>query len=110
MTFIIKLKLNGLRILAFAAAQKRRKKLTLVDKANVLETSRLWRKTTQGIAINYPDVKVDYMHVDNIAMQLIINPKQFDVILTENMFGDILSGEASVLNRIFGIVAFLLYR
>src|SRR5215467_7805058 len=76
--------------LAFQYAQKpeRRKKLTLVDKANVLETSRLWRKTVQEVAKKYPDVKVDYMFVDNAAMQIILNPKQFDIILTENMFGD----------------------
>jgi 3-isopropylmalate dehydrogenase len=90
--------------LAFQAAQTRRKKLTLVDKANVLETSRLWRKTVQKIASGYSDVAVDYMFVDNAAMQLIINPKQFDVILTENMFGDILSDEASVLSGSLGLL------
>ena len=84
--------------LAFQYAQKRRKKLTLVDKANVLDTSRLWRKTVQQIATQYEDVKVDYMFVDNAAMQIIINPKQFDVVLTENMFGDTISDEASVLS------------
>src|SRR5258705_1096925 len=77
--------------LAFQYAGQRRKKLTLVDKANVLETSRLWRKVTQELASQYADVKVDYLFVDNAAMQIIVNPKQFDVILTENMFGDILS-------------------
>jgi 3-isopropylmalate dehydrogenase len=90
--------------LAFQSAQTRRKKLTLVDKANVLETSRLWRKTVQQIASSYPDVVVDYMFVDNAAMQIIINPKQFDVILTENMFGDILSDEASVLSGSLGLL------
>lgn len=90
--------------LAFAAAQKRRKKLTLVDKANVLETSRLWRKNIQQISKKYPDVKVDYIFVDNAAMQMIVNPKQFDVILTENMFGDILSDEASVLSGSLGLL------
>jgi len=92
--------------LAFQFAQKpeRRKKLTLVDKANVLETSRLWRKTVQEVAKQYGDVKVDYMFVDNAAMQIILNPKQFDVILTENMFGDIISDEASVLSGSLGLL------
>jgi 3-isopropylmalate dehydrogenase len=90
--------------LAFQYAQKRRKKLTLVDKANVLETSRLWRKLVQELASQYPGVAVDYMFVDNAAMQIILNPKQFDVILTENMFGDIISDEASVLSGSLGLL------
>ena len=90
--------------LAFKAAQSRRKKLTLVDKANVLETSRLWRKTVQQIAPSYAGVTVDYMFVDNAAMQIIVNPKQFDVMLTENMFGDILSDEASVITGSLGLL------
>ena len=90
--------------LAFAAAQNRKKKLTLVDKANILETSRLWRKTVQEISKSYPDVKVDYMFVDNASMQIIINPKQFDVILTDNMFGDIISDEASVISGSLGLL------
>jgi 3-isopropylmalate dehydrogenase len=89
---------------AFKSAQKRRKKLTLVDKANVLETSRLWRKVIQEVAKDYSDVTVDYMFVDNASMQIIINPKQFDVILTENMFGDIISDEASVITGSLGML------
>jgi 3-isopropylmalate dehydrogenase len=90
--------------LAFEYAQKRRKKLTLVDKANVLETSRLWRKVVQQLSVDYADVVVDYMFVDNAAMQIILNPAQFDVVLTENMFGDIISDEASVLSGSLGLL------
>ncbi len=92
--------------LAFHFAQKRERsqKLTLVDKANVLETSRLWRKVVQEVATQYPNVSVDYMFVDNAAMQTIINPSQFDVVLTENMFGDIISDEASVLSGSLGLL------
>ena len=90
--------------LAFQHAQKRRKKLTLVDKSNVMETSRLWRKTILELSSQYPDVTTEYMYVDNAAMQLIINPRQFDVLLTENLFGDILSDVASILAGSLGML------
>lgn len=89
---------------AFQAAMNRRKKLTLVDKANVLETSRLWRRRVKEVALQYPEVEVDFLFVDNAAMQIILNPKQFDVILTENLFGDIISDEASVLSGSLGLL------
>ena len=91
--------------LAFKAAQKRRKKITLIDKANVLETSRLWRKTVTKLAKDYPDVSLDFLFIDNAAMQMVLNPTQFDVILTENMFGDIISDEASVIGGSIGLLA-----
>ncbi|MEO8582337.1 MAG: 3-isopropylmalate dehydrogenase [Flavitalea sp.] len=90
--------------LAFQYAMNRDKKLTLVDKANVLETSRLWRKVVQDLSSQYSEVKVDYMFVDNASMQIILNPKQFDVVLTENMFGDIISDEASVISGSLGML------
>ncbi len=90
--------------LAFKSAMARSKKVTLVDKANVLDTSRLWRKTVTKLAKNYPEVSLDFLYVDNAAMQMILNPKQFDVILTENMFGDIISDEASVIGGSIGLL------
>ncbi len=89
---------------AFKMAGLRRKKVTLVDKANVLETSRLWRRIVTRMSADYPDIELDYMFVDNTAMQLIINPARFDVILTENLFGDILSDEASVISGSIGLL------
>ncbi len=90
--------------LALEYAAKRRKKLTAVDKANVLATSRLWRETVQEMAKDWPDIEVEYMFVDNAAMQIIQWPKRFDVIVTENMFGDILSDEASVITGSLGLL------
>lgn len=90
--------------LAFEFARKRRKKLTLVDKANVLATSRLWREVIQGMAKDWPDIELEYMFVDNAAMQIIQWPKRFDVLVTENMFGDILTDEASVITGSLGLL------
>lgn len=90
---------------AFESARKRRKHVTLVDKANVLESSRLWRETVSALAEEYGDVILDFMYVDNAAMQLVRNPKSFDVLLTENMFGDILSDEASQVTGSIGMLA-----
>ena len=90
--------------MAFGLARNRRKRVTSVDKSNVLETSQLWRKVVNEVATEYPDVKCDHLLVDNAAMQLILNPKQFDVMLTENMFGDILSDEGSVLSGSIGML------
>lgn len=90
--------------IAFEAAMKRRKKLCLVDKANVLETSALWREVVGDLAKEYKELELSFMYVDNAAMQLIRNPKQFDVILTENLFGDILSDEASMVCGSIGLL------
>ncbi|MEE1219294.1 MAG: 3-isopropylmalate dehydrogenase [Ruminococcus sp.] len=90
---------------AFDLAMKRNKKLTSVDKANVLESSRLWRETVIRVSADYPEVELNHMYVDNCAMQLVRNPRQFDVIVTSNIFGDILSDEASMIAGSIGMLA-----
>lgn len=90
--------------LSFEMARTRNKKVTVVDKANVLATSRLWRETVQAMEPNFPDIEVEYMFVDNAAMQLIQWPKRFDVMVTENMFGDIITDEASVITGSLGLL------
>jgi 3-isopropylmalate dehydrogenase len=90
--------------MAFHLAKQRRKKVTSVDKSNVLETSQLWRKVMVEVAAGYPDIELDHVLVDNCAMQLVLNPKRFDILVTENMFGDILSDEGAVIAGSIGML------